>query len=116
VSSGEYQVFRCPNCQQFISTKVDKCRFCSINVTDEIKLKGIEEQENEDKAHRVKDHKNWLYSGIGVFALGLFLFGYSLFTIYFTNHGRFFIWSPILVLVGLGQILYSIFDIYNEKK
>jgi len=112
----ERKVFRCPNCKQFISNKVDKCRFCSTPITDEIKLEAVKLQENEDKGFRVKTQKTWLYAGIGVFALGLILLGLSLYSIYFTNEGRFFIWSPVITLVGLGQIIYSIFDIYWEKK
>jgi hypothetical protein len=110
------KVFRCPNCKQFISNKVDKCRFCSTPITDEIKLEAIKSQENEDKGFRVKTEKAWLYIGIGVFSLGLFLLGVSLYSIYFTRDGRFFLWSPVLILVGFGQIIYSLFGIYYAKK
>lgn len=112
----ERKVFRCPNCKQFISNQVDKCRFCSTHITDEMKFESVKLQENEDKGFRVKTQKIWLYTGVGVFALGLILLGVSLYSIYYTNEGRFFIWSPILILVGFGQIIYSLFDIYHEKK
>ena len=112
----ERKVFRCPNCTQFISTAVDTCRFCSIPITDEIKRKGVSAQEGEDRGFRVKVQTKFLYVGIGVFALGLFLLGISIFSILFTNEGRFFIWSPILILVGLGQIVYGLIGIYEEKK
>lgn len=113
---GERKVFRCPNCTKFISTAVDTCRFCSIPVTDEIKRKGVSEQEGEDRGFRVNVQKKFFYSGIGVFALGLVLLAYSLFSIYFTSEGVFFLWSPVITLVGLGQIVYGLIGIYGEKK
>ena len=116
ISLDKHEVFRCPGCREFISTRVNECRFCSIPITDEIKLRESNRQANEDRAFRINNQKKWLYGGIGVFALGVLLLGASIFTVLYSQNGRIFIWSPVLILVGLGQIIYSLFDIYNEKK
>ena len=116
LNDDEIKVFRCPNCKQFISTKSDNCRFCSLPITDEIKLKEVDLQEKDDKVFRINIHKNMLYLGIGVFLLGGYLLFSSIFSVFYTNEGRFFIWSPIITLVGLGQIIYGLYGIYQEKK
>ena len=116
LNEDEIKVFRCPNCKQFISNKSDKCRFCSFEITEEIKHRESELQQAEDKGFRINTNKNILYVGLGIFALGLSLLSFSLVTIFSTGQGRFFIWSPIITLVGLGQIIYGLYGIYQEKK
>jgi len=35
------QTFPCPNCQQYISSEVDVCKFCLFSVTDDLKQFAI---------------------------------------------------------------------------
>lgn len=111
-----YEVFQCPKCHQYISTKYDVCRFCSLPLTEEIKVQAIGKEEEGSRQHRINSHKTFLYTGLATFGLGVFLLLFSVTTILFTREGRFFIWSPVLIVLGLGQIYMGYSDMRREKK
>lgn len=110
------QVFQCPNCQQYISTKYDACRFCSLVLTDEVKAKAVEKEEDGNRQYRYDNYKKVFYVGIGVFAFGAFLLMVSIGSILFTPEGRFFVWSPIITLVGVFQMIGALFGMRDERK
>lgn len=111
-----YEVFKCPNCQQFISTKYDACRFCSFPLNDEIKAQAIEKEADDTRQYRFKMSKKVLYVGFGIFAIGAVLSLISVFSIFFAGQGFYFPWSPVIVLFGLGQMLIGLFGIFEERK
>jgi len=111
-----YEVFKCPNCQQFISNKYVVCRFCSLPLNDEIKAQAVEKEADDTRQYRVKMNKKVLYVGLGIFALGVVLSLISIFSIFFVGQGFYFPWSPIIVLFGLGQMLIGLFGILDERK
>ncbi|CAN5225399.1 hypothetical protein BH10ACI1_BH10ACI1_24930 [soil metagenome] len=115
MSFEDYQVFQCPNCQQFISTRNNSCRFCSLPLTNEIKLQGIEVAAENNRKFRFKNSKIWFYSGIGVFGLGILLLAFSILSVN-AGEGRLFIWSPIITLIGLGQMINGIIGMRDERK
>ena len=111
-----YPVFQCPKCRQYISTKYDACRFCSFPLTDEIKTQAVEKEVDGNREFRLKTNKAILYSGFGVFGLGAALSAISISTIFFNRGEIFFPWSPVIVVVGLGQILYGFSGVREERK
>jgi len=66
------QVYKCPACQQFMSTDSDICQKCSFRVPEELKQSAINNQIEEVKEEANKSHRSTVYSGIGLFGLGLF--------------------------------------------
>lgn len=115
-NDDSYQAFKCPSCGQFISNQVDNCRFCNVIITDEMKEKAIVSELEETRKFNFNSHKKFLYSGLGTLALGLCLLIVSLISIFFTNEGRFFIWSPILIILGVAQMMYGSFEMFQERK
>ncbi len=111
-----YEVFQCPECQQFISTKYEVCRFCEFPLSDEIKAGAIAKTNNDNTQYRLKMHKAVLYSGLGIFVIGVGLSFISIVSIFYTRQGFYFPWSPIIVLFGLGQMLIGFMSIREERK
>ena len=116
MANDEYQAFKCPSCRQYISNQVDSCRFCNAIITDEMKLKAVEEELEDNRQFQLKSHKTFLYTGLGTLGLGLLLLFVSLATIIFTDEGRFFIWSPILIVLGIAQMIYASVGMVEERK
>ncbi len=115
-NNDTYQSFKCPSCRQYISNQVDSCRFCFVPLSDEIKEQSIEQELDESRRYRFKSNKTIFYTGIGIFALGAFFLLGSLASIFLTGEGRFFIWSPIVALFGLGQIIIGSLGMLEERK
>ncbi len=111
-----YEVFQCPKCQQYISNKLDACRFCFFLLNDEIKTQAINGETENTRKYRIKMHKGVLYSGLGIFALGLSLSAVSIISIFYVGQGYYFPWSPVVVLFGLGQMLIGVWGIRDERK
>ena len=117
MSVGEsYPVFQCPKCRQYISTKYDECRFCNFPLSDEIKAQAIAIEVDGNRQYRLKMSKGVLYAGLGILALGLLLSLTSIYSIFIAGEGVYFLWSPIIVLAGLGQILIGLNGIRVERK
>ena len=115
-NDDSYQAFKCPSCGQFISNQVDICRFCNAVITDDMKAKAIEQELEETRKFSFDSNKKFVYSGLATMAIGAILLLFSLYTMFFTNEGRFFIWSPILILFGLAQMMYGSFGMFEERK
>ncbi|MDQ6786184.1 MAG: hypothetical protein M3033_05125 [Acidobacteriota bacterium] len=111
-----YEVFKCPNCQQFISTKQDACRFCSFQLNDDIKAKAIMKEADDTRQYRRNMHKKVLYVGLGIFAIGAVLSIATFITLFVSGSGFYFPWSPVIVLFGLGQMLIGLLGIIGERK
>ena len=105
----ELKVFKCPQCKEYISSNNDFCPKCSFQIPIDLKQKAIQTEDEDVKIANRKFYKNSLWVGIGLFLLGSFLLVQMLFT------GRFFLWSPILTLLGLGEIIYSLNGLYKER-
>lgn len=114
--ADEYQVFRCPKCQQFISNKYNACRFCSFQLTDAIKEQAIEKEASEIRLYRRGMFRKVFFIGLGIFALGAVLSIISYSTIFVIQAGYYFPWSPVIVLFGLGQMVIGLFGMWDERK
>lgn len=105
----DLKVFKCPNCKEYISSNNDVCPKCAFQIPTEIKQKAIDTEIEDVKASNRRFYRNSLFIGIGLFLFGLLL------VLQMFVSGRFFLWSPILTLVGLGEIIYSLNGLYKER-
>jgi hypothetical protein len=115
-NDDSYQPIKCPSCGQYISNQVNSCRFCNGIITDEMKAQAIDLELEDNRKFRLKSHKMFVFSGLGTLGLGLLLLLVSLYTMFFTNDGRFFLWSPVLMILGVGQMMYGSFGMFEERK
>ncbi|CAN5813573.1 hypothetical protein BH24ACI1_BH24ACI1_23710 [soil metagenome] len=51
------QTFPCPNCQQYISSEIDVCKFCSTQITSDIKEFAIRKELEEKRQINLSRHK-----------------------------------------------------------
>lgn len=105
--SEEIKVFPCPSCRKTISSKASRCKYCDTQVSDEVKTAAIEAEEQENRRIDSEFHRNIMLIGIAVFFVGAGLLGVSIINVY-SGRGGFFIWSPIITLVGIGQVIYGL--------
>ncbi len=109
------QTFPCPNCQQYISSEIGKCKFCSAEITSDIRQNAIAKETDEKKAIYLKNQKNMLVFGIAFLAIGLVAFLYPIISVRWMGTS-FSCLSPPLVVFGLGVIIYSLLGYYKEKR
>ena len=103
----EFNVFPCPGCRRPISSNVDTCPYCSLPISVEMRLEAIEGFQEENRSHDVEFHRNIALVGVVIFLAGVGLLAMSIVNIY-SGTGGFFIWSPILAVIGFGQIIYGL--------
>jgi hypothetical protein len=109
-------VFRCPRCDQFISSNVETCRFCELPITKEMKAHSAAAQFEEDKAFRTGFHKNIFIVGAVMLVIGVLMLGWFAVSMLVLGRGDFFYISPILTLLGAGQIIAGLHGMYKEKR
>src|SRR5262245_55592191 len=68
------QYFPCPNCDQVISSEVDACRFCGERIVPEVREQSVLKELGENRAARIRSHKNLFAIGVAFFVIGIFLF------------------------------------------
>ncbi len=64
------QAFSCPNCKEYISSESDVCKFCSTQITPEMRESAIQKEIDEKKQINLNRHKNYLILGIVLLVLG----------------------------------------------
>lgn len=47
----ELKVFQCPNCKQFINNTVTVCKYCSVELNDELIARSVADQERVNAAY-----------------------------------------------------------------
>lgn len=111
----EVRVFPCPGCRRPISSTAESCRYCSIPISEEVKAAAIDGWEKETRSHDVEFHRNIALIGAVIFLAGIGLLTMSVVNIS-SGKGGFFVWSPILTVVGFGQIVYGVFGMRKAKR
>lgn len=112
--ADEYEVFRCPKCSNFVSNAIDVCKYCSSPLDTDAKSAAISRVKEENRSFRIAAERTFFFTGIVTFLLGLVLMVYSASSV--VNGGSFFIWSPIITLAGLGQIILGARGLWRERK
>ena len=111
----ELRVFPCPECRKTISSLASQCKYCNAAISEEVKLAAIEAEEEENRRIDSEFHRNIMLIGIAVALAGAGLLGVSIVNVY-SGRGGFFIWSPIITLVGIGQIFYGLVGMRKAKR
>lgn len=109
------QTFPRPNCKQYISSEVDVCKFCSIQITDNLKQFSIENELKEKKRITLNRHKNTLIIGVGLLAVGIFFVISTIIEINFSNNVSFNCLTPILIIAGLIMMVKGYTGYRKEK-
>jgi hypothetical protein len=111
----ELKVFACPGCRRPISSLADTCKYCNLSLSDDIKSAAIAASEEDNRSHDVDFHRNIALIGVVICVGGLGLLTMSVVNIY-SGLGGFFIWSPVLTVVGFGQTIYGLFGMRKAKR
>lgn len=111
------QTFPCPNCQQYISSEVNVCKFCFFSISDDLKQSAIEKELNEKKNIYLNRHKNTLILGITLFVIGIFLIITPVIFIgmRYSNNVNINCLTPIFIIAGV-VIAVKGFVSYREEK
>lgn len=110
----EIKVFPCPSCRKTISSKASQCKYCETPISDDVKTAAIEAEEKENRRIDAEFHRNIMLIGIAITFVGAGLLGISFMNVY-SGRGGFFIWSPIITIVGIGQTAYGILGMRKAK-
>ncbi|MGI9036815.1 MAG: hypothetical protein ACR2GD_12360 [Pyrinomonadaceae bacterium] len=112
----EYESFRCPNCNQYISSKLDECRFCKTILPPETKLAAVEGEKKDVRKYRRNHHLKHLAIGIGVLVLGILINFLLLSALVVGFHATIIFYG--VILYGIGEIAYGcyglIYDIFHR--
>jgi hypothetical protein len=111
----EVRVFPCHGCRRPISSTSESCRYCNIPISEEQKIAAIEGWDEETRGQDVEFHRNIALVGAIIFLVGIGLLTMSIVTVY-SGTGGFFVWSPILAVVGFGQVMYGVFGMRKAKR
>jgi hypothetical protein len=109
------QRFRCPNCLQIISELDKNCRFCSLQITDDIKIVGIKKEREEVKKAELSWHRNILIGGLVFFIIGVLMFASTVFSAYFSNAVNVSCLMPICLIGGVVATIKGWIG-YNKTK
>lgn len=110
------QSFPCPNCKKFISSEAKICKFCSFQITSEIRELAVTNELNEKKQINLNRHKNYLILGITLFGIGLVTIITPIIEIKYSNNVNFNCLTPILIIAGIVITIKSFLDYRREKK
>jgi RNA polymerase subunit RPABC4/transcription elongation factor Spt4 len=110
------QTFPCPNCKQFISSETNVCKFCSAQITPEMREFAVAEEINEKKRINLNRHKNYLILGIVLLGIGLFTIITPIIQINYSNNVNFNCLTPIFIIAGIVITIESFLDYRREKK
>jgi len=109
------KTLECPNCKKYITSDSATCRFCSFPISQEMIEAGVEKEDEEIRRFQVTFYKGALGTGAVFLLIGILLLVYFFVSYYATGRGVFYFWSPILILLGLGEIIYALHGFYKER-
>lgn len=110
------RVFQCPSCREFIATDATSCRFCHTPIDAGSAQAAADAQALENKSFRRKGYAKHMWTGGGLFALGLLVtVGTYVAAATSPSGGRYLItWG--LMLSGFGDLLYGLVGLLGELK
>lgn len=111
----EFNVFPCPGCRRPISSNVDTCKYCNLPISAEMQREAIEGFQEENRSHDVEFHRNIFLVGVVILLVGVGLLTMSVVNLS-AGTGGFFIWSPILTVLGIGQSIYGLIGMRKAKR
>lgn len=110
------QIFPCPNCKQYISSEVNACKFCSAQITPEMKEFAIQKEIDEKRQINLNRHKNYLILGIVLLVFGAFSMLTPIIQINYSSDVNINCLTPIFIIAGIVITVKSFLDYRNEKR
>ena len=111
------QTFPCPTCKKIISSDHRTCRFCGLEINDELQSNLVRGELTERSLARLRNHK--IYMGVGA---AVFLGGLLLLAVLFIESRigsrtvNFDCWTPLLIIGGLGAAIMGLKGYLREKQ
>ena len=110
------QTFPCPNCKQYISSEINVCKFCSLQITDDLKQSSIENELREKKTINLNRHKNTLIIGVALLVIGFFFLISTIVEINYSDNVSFNCLTPFLIIAGLIMIVKGLTGYRKEAR
>jgi hypothetical protein len=110
------QTFPCPNCQQFISSEVDVCKFCSMPISSDIKSFAIGKELNKKRNINLNRQKNTFITGIASLVIGIFLIVSPIIQLQYSNGFNLSCLMPIFIIGGIIAIVKGLIGYREEKR
>jgi hypothetical protein len=107
--------FPCPGCKQIISSEIDSCRYCSIQITSEIKEIEVKKESEVKKQINLNRHKNYLILGLVLLGLGVLSIVSPIIELKYSSGVNFTCLTPIFIISGIGITVKSLIDYKREK-
>lgn len=107
---------KCPNCGKYISADTESCRFCSFDISPETRQAGVEKETAVIRKSQFDFYKSMLWVGIFIFIGGAGVTALDILPAILAGKDAFTFWPPIIAIVGLGQVIYSLYHMYKEKR
>ncbi len=112
---NESRTLQCPYCAKYISSDATFCKHCSEPISAEMLQAGIEKETENIRQVQIKFYRNSLAIGIVLLIAGAGLFFLNFLSAR-TGSLNIECLSPILVIAGIGQVLYSLNGLYKERR
>ena len=110
------RVFPCPKCAEFIATDASQCRFCSTPIVSESAQFAADAQDKENKRYMRSRYMRHMWTGGGLFLLGLLISIVTFAMAYYSPTGGYYVLILGLVLGGAGDFLYGLVGVLGLMK
>lgn len=111
------QTFPCPGCGQIISSEVDVCRFCALNIDHALRELVIQKELDDRRNLRLRNHKIYAAIGFCVFVFGLIGVALPMLESYTNSRSiNFSCMTPILVIGGLMAMAKGVLGYRRETQ
>lgn len=111
------QYFPCPNCGQTLSDDIEVCKYCSHQISEDVRHFEIAQEAKRNKDARLKSHKNMMIVGAVFFLAGLGMIGMTLMDVALQERSiNFSCFTPFVLIGGLGAIIKGLVDYRREKR
>jgi hypothetical protein len=110
------RVFPCPQCGEFIATDASRCRFCSTPIDPQTAQQAADAQLKDNERYMRSRYLRHMYTGGGLFLLGLVISIGTLALAYYSPSGGYYLITFGLVLAGAGDFLYGLAGVIGLMK
>jgi hypothetical protein len=109
--------FPCPNCGQTLTDEVETCKYCSFEISEDVRNYEIAQEVKRNKDARLRGHKNVMIVGAVFFVAGLGMIGMTLMDVALQERSiNFSCFTPFVLIGGLGAIIKGCVDYRREKR
>jgi hypothetical protein len=96
------RAFQCPNCDEFIATNAERCRFCNYQIDTGGANIAADLQEKENTRYRRRKYVKHIFSGLLTAIIGIAVAVSQI----MTGGATFTVW--IIFVGGMGDMIYGL--------